>query len=181
MIRILKGLVVQANSPIFVIDVNGVGYEVLSSTLKAQLKDEITCSIYTVVKEDEISLYGFNDENERGLFAMLISVNGVGPKSALAIMQQMSPNDISLALSKAKATPFTKVKGIGKKVAERIVIDLAGSLNREAEKSDESLQIASALQNLGYKRNEYQSLIAKLPEGDVETQLTWALQQLGSE
>ena len=179
MIRNLKGLVIQSSSPIFVIDVNGVGYEVISTTLKAQLKDEINCSIYTVVKETEISLYGFNNESERGLFAMLISVNGVGPKSALQIMQFMSSNEISQALSEASATPFTKVKGIGKKVAERIVIDLAGSLNREAEESDGYLQVASALQNLGYTRREYQPLINKLPEGDLQEQLTWALQKLG--
>lgn len=181
MIRILNGIVIQASPPIFVVDVNGVGYEVISTTLKAKLNDKISCSIYTVVKETEISLYGFNNENERGLFCMLISVNGVGPKSALQIMQYLSSNEISQALSEASAKPFMRVKGIGKKVAERIVIDLAGSLNREAEESNDSLQVAAALQNLGYTRREYQPLINKLPAGDLQEQLTWALQKLGEE
>ncbi len=179
MIRILSGIIIQASAPVFVIDVNGVGYEVISTTLKVKLKSKITCSIFTVVKEDSLTLYGFNNEDERGLFAMLISVNGVGPKSALQIMQFMSPAEISKSLSEANAKPFQKVKGIGKKVAERIVIDLAGSLNREIEESDEALQVAAALQNLGYTRREYQPLMKDLPEGDLQKQLTWALQKLG--
>lgn len=178
MIRRLAGTVVTAHTPIFVLDVGGVGYEVISTTLTAQIGDEITASIFTVVREDAITLYGFCDETERGLFAMLLNVNGVGPKSALAIVGSLSPDEISRALAAGDAKPFTAVKGIGKKAAERIVIDLSGSINREAEIGNATLTIASALENLGFNRREYQPLLTKLPEGTIEEQLAWTLGHL---
>lgn len=178
MIRRLAGIVVSAHSPIFVLDVQGVGYEVISATLSAQPQDSLVASIFTVVREDAITLYGFRDETERGLFAMLLNVNGVGPKSALAIIGSLSADEISRALALGDAKPFTAVKGIGKKAAERIVIDLSGNINRTAEAANDTLTIASALENLGFSRREYQPLLNKLPAGTIEVQLAWALGQL---
>lgn len=178
MIRRLEGTVVSAQSPIFVLNVNGVGYEVISSTLSAQAGDPLVASIFTVVREDAITLYGFRDEIERGLFAMLLNVNGVGPKSALAIVGDLPPEEISLALQNNDPKPFTRVKGIGKKAAERIVIDLAGSIDRQATTDTSTLAVASALENLGFNRREYQPLLTKLPAGSIEEQLAWALGHL---
>lgn len=178
MIRRLVGQVVTAQPPVLVVDVNGVGYEVISSTIKTTPGETLTASIFTVVKEDSITLYGFQDETERGLFAMLVNVNGVGPKSALAILGTLSPDQISSALATSDPAPFVAVKGIGKKAAERIVLDLSGAINRQPESSADTLAVASALENLGYSRREYQPLIQKLPAGTIEEQLTWALGQL---
>lgn len=179
MIRRLSGTVVSANAPIIVLDVSGVGYELLSATLNPQPNDPLIASVFTVVREDAITLYGFRDETERGLFAMLLNVNGVGPKSALAIIGTMSADTISQALANNDAKPFTAVKGIGKKAAERIVVDLAGSVHHTASTiATSTLEIASALENLGFSRREYQPLLAKLPTGTVEEQLGWALQNL---
>lgn len=178
MIRRLEGTVVTAHSPVVVLDVGGVGYEVLSATLTVQTGDHCVASIFTVVREDAITLFGFRDETERGLFAMLLNVNGVGPKSALAIIGSLSSDEISLALQNGDPKPFTAVKGIGKKAAERIVIDLSGSINRQAESDNDTLTIASALENLGFSRREYQALLPKLPSGSMEAQLAWALSQL---
>ena len=178
MIRRLAGIVITAHAPVVVLDVGGVGYEILSATLSAQPGDKLIASIFTVVREDAITLYGFRDETERGLFAMLLNVNGVGPKSALAIIGSLSSDEISRALQAGDPRPFTSVKGIGKKAAERIVIDLSGSINRLAESDNDTLTIASALENLGFSRREYQALLPKLPAGSMEEQLAWALGHL---
>lgn len=177
MIRHLKGKLLFATPPVFVLDINGVGYEVISSTIKSQPGNDLACSIYTVVKEDSFTLYGFNNEEERGLFGMLIGVNGVGPKSALTILGSISGPEIVSALENKDPNPFTKVKGIGKKAAERIVIDLAGSINLTASNED-AFALSAALQNLGYTRREYEKLIAEAPNSSIEEQLTWALQKL---
>ncbi len=179
MIRQLKGTVTFAQPPVYIIDVAGVGYEVLSQTLSAEVGKQETISIYTVVREDSLTLFGFRDESERGLFVLLLSVNGVGPKSALQIIGQLGASGITNALSAADPKPFTQVKGIGKKVADRLVLDLAGSINRLSEDVDgSSLEIASALEGLGFARKEYQSLLKNLPSGNLNEQLAWALQQL---
>lgn len=179
MIRQLKGTITFAQPPVYIVDVAGVGYEVLSQTLAAQVGDQTTVSIFTVVREDALTLFGFRDESERGLFVLLLSVNGVGPKSALQIIGQLGSDGITNALSAADPKPFTQVKGIGKKVADRLVLDLAGSINRLGDDSNSSsLEIASALENLGFARKEYQSLLKSLPAGDLNEQLAWALQQL---
>lgn len=180
MIRTLTGKVTLATPPLFIVDVTGVGYELFSGTLRAKVGEKISCAVFTVVREDSFTLYGFNNEQERGLFALLVSVTGIGPKSALLIMSQLPPEKISQALAEADPKPFQSVKGIGKKVAERLVLELAGSVNREQPQSGESLSIASALENLGYHRREYQPLIKDLPEGNVEEQLTWVLKQLST-
>lgn len=178
MIRQLKGVVTFAEQPIYIIDVNGVGYEVLSSTLDKPVGAEVISSIFTVVREDSLTLYGFKDEQERGLFALLLSVNGVGPKSALTILGSITVNEISQALAKSNPEPFTQIKGIGKKVAERIVLDLTGSLDKQAQ-SEDALAVASALENLGFKQREYRDLLKKLPAKSLPEQITWALQEIG--
>lgn len=178
MIRQLTGVVSFAEQPIYIIDVNGVGYEVLSTTLDKEVGADVMSSIYTVVKEDSLTLYGFKDERERGLFALFLSVNGVGPKSALTILGSITVNDISQALAQSDPKPFTAIRGIGKKVAERIVLDLTGSLDRTAQGED-ALAVASALENLGFKQREYKDLLQKLPPQSLAEQITWALQELG--
>lgn len=178
MIRQLTGQVSFAQPPVYIVDVNGVGYEVISLTLGRQVGEKVTASIYTVVREDALTLYGFQDERERGLFVLLLSVNGVGPKSALQIIGQLGAEGLSQALTEADPKPFQKVKGIGKKVADRLVLDLAGSIKHSTEQDAGSLEIASALENLGFSRREYQSILQGLPVGSLNEQLAWALQQL---
>lgn len=178
MIRSLTGLVQLAQPPVYIIETGGVGYEVLSLTLSEAAGARVTASIYTVVKEDSLTLYGFRDERERGLFAMLLSVTGVGPKSALQIIGQLGADEIATALATADPAPFQKVKGIGKKVAERLVLDLAGSINHQELTPSGSLEIASALEGLGFARREYQSLLKELPAGTLDEQLAWALGKL---
>jgi Holliday junction DNA helicase RuvA len=180
MIRQLTGQVNFAQPPVFIIDVNGVGYEVISQTIGRQVGEQATVSIYTVVREDALTLYGFQNEQERGLFVLLLSVNGIGPKSALQIIGQLGAEGLSRALNAGDPKPLQQVKGIGKKVADRLVLDLAGSIKQSNETEVGSLEIASALENLGFARREYQSILKDLPVGSLNEQLAWALQQLNA-
>lgn len=178
MIRQLTGQVVFASPPIYILDVHGVGYEIISRTLTATVGESANVSVFTVVREDAIVLYGFKDERERGLFSILINVNGVGPKSALQIIGQLGADGLADALASGDPKPLQQVKGIGKKVADRLILDLSGSINRSTESSNGALEIASALENLGFSRREYQSILKNLPAGDLNEQLAWALRQL---
>jgi Holliday junction DNA helicase RuvA len=178
MIRQLSGRTTFAQPPVYIIDVHGVGYEVISHSLRLQVNEDATVSIYTVVREDALTLYGFADERERGLFVLLLSVNGVGPKSALQIIGQLGAEGLTRALNEADPKPLQQVKGIGKKVADRLVLDLTGSINNSSESETGSLDIASALENLGFARKEYQGILKSLPVGTLDEQLSWALQQL---
>lgn len=178
MIRQLTGTLALSSAPTFIVDVQGVGYEVQSATLTGSVGDKISCSVYTVVREDALLLYGFRDEKERGLFVLLLSVNGVGPKSALNIVGSLSVKEITDALHRSDPTVFAEVKGIGKKGAERIVLDLSGSINRQESNSEEALTVASALENLGYTRREYKNILVKLPDTSLEEQVAWALKEL---
>ena len=109
---------------------------------------------------------------------MLLGVNGVGPKSALQIIGQIGAEGLAAALNSSDPKPLQQVKGIGKKVADRLILDLSGSINRLEQTETGSLEIASALENLGFSRKEYQSLLQHLPQGSLNEQLSWALQQL---
>lgn len=179
MIRCLNGQVVFVTPPLIVLNVGGVGYELFSPTLTPAVGDQLTAIVFTVVRAESITLYGFQNEQERGLFGLLIGVSGIGPKSALLIMSALSASAITTALQTADPSPFLGVKGVGKKVAERLVLELAGSINRAAA-SDEALSVSSALANLGYSQREYKSLLSELPEGSVEEQITWALRRLSN-
>lgn len=180
MIRLLTGQIRLSQPPVLIVECGGVGYEVLSHTVQAGVGNQVTISVYTVVREDSLTLYGFTDERERGLFILLLSVNGVGPKSALQIIGQLGSDGLARALAEADPKPFQAVKGIGKKVAERLVLDLAGSINKTTPTDAGSLEIASALESLGFTRREYQKILKDLPDGTLEEQLAWSLAQLGS-
>ncbi len=133
MIAWLKGKVIDVDDNEIVIDINGVGYRVLIGRNMKLLEalnpgDETELAIYTSVKEDGIRLFGFQNFFIRKVFVLLLSVNGIGPKVALNIVDQLGINDIVKALRTGDAIMFTKVSGVGKKTAQRIILDLQGKL-----------------------------------------------------
>ena len=146
---------------------DGVGYEVyilkqLSSNLS--LKDYLALHIYTNVKEDDISLYGFKEIEEKELFTMLIKTSGVGPKLGLAILSVLSPNQLVDAVHQNNAVSFSEVPGIGKKTALKLCLDLKDKLkNKDFVKSDSNFSsqknntlrnhALNALSSLGISRN----------------------------
>jgi len=181
MIGWLKGLIIDNQQPgKLVVDVNGVGYDVETSlSTFFQVETQTTAVglfIHTVVREDAFLLYGFIDKTERQLFRELIKVNGVGPKLAIAILSSMMPHDFVACINQENVQALVKLPGIGRKTAERLVVEMKDSLKTfqttqhtwtmsskaPATHEDEAI---SALEALGYKFQEAKKVVARVSDG----------------
>ncbi len=140
---------------------------------------------HTHVREDEISLYGFAAENDRELFRVLLTASGVGPKLAMALLASLSSADIIVAITGEDPDALTVAPGVGKRGAQKIVLELAPKLaGREAEVvgSSDLVGVRSALEGLGYTAIEINSVIGDLdPEDPLDLQIKAALQSLGNQ
>ncbi|MBL7481064.1 Holliday junction branch migration protein RuvA [Legionella bononiensis] len=181
MIGWLNGHIVDKHQPgKIVLDVNGVGYDVETSlNTFFQLEGSATAvglHIHTVVREDALLLYGFLDKQERSLFRALIKVNGVGPKLAMAVLSSISPNEFIQCIHQENAALLTKLPGIGKKTAERLVVEMRDSIKQFGEVQSDSMhqlkhkmssqdEAISALEALGYKPQEALKVVNKIDDG----------------
>src|SRR6185437_9815121 len=195
MIGSLRGKLVDKRPNQALIDVGGVGYQVqipLSTFAGlAALHDETTLLIHTHVREDQLSLYGFLTAREKQCFELLISASGVGPALALKILSGMGVEDLVPAIRKGDVAQLVLIPGVGKKTAERIVVELRDKLavveihetGKPATRSQLESDVASALANLGYDARSIDRAIEKAevkPGADFETLLRAALQILGN-
>ena len=131
MIYLLAGTVSNVAEDFLVLDVNGVGYQVFAASRTLAQYQEGTAArlfIYTHVREDHIHLYGFATEDERRLFLKLTDVSGVGAKMGLSLLSALSPEELQNAVAGGDVTMLTRANGVGKKLAERIVLELKGKL-----------------------------------------------------
>jgi Holliday junction DNA helicase RuvA len=192
MIGRLKGTLVGKQPPWLLLDVHGVGYELeapMSTFYELPaLGQEVELRTHYAVKEDAVALYGFHREAERTLFRTLLKVSGVGAKTALAILSGASVEDFSRLIETGDLAALTRIPGIGKKTAERLVVELrdrvAGLAGGAfaggaavAVPQDPLAEATVALQSLGYKPAEVTRLVAKVAEtGDsAETIIRKAL------
>lgn len=174
MIASLRGLVIDSTVRTALVEVAGVGYEVYvtESTRKTcdearKKKTELLFWIHHVVREDEETLYGFLLKDEVAFFMLLLSVSGIGPKTALAIMSVASMELIMTAVSREDASLLSKTAGVGKKTAEKIVFALkdkindleTGSFGALAEAHQRSDDVTEALKSLGYEEREIREAI----------------------
>ena len=182
MIGRLRGILVSRQPPSLLVEVAGVGYEVEApmSTIYdlPATGTEVTLLIHHAVKEDSVALYGFLRENERTLFRSLLKVSGIGAKIALAVLSGVSTDHFARLVHAGDVVALTKIPGIGKKTAERIVVELrdrvdglstAGgvSLPGAAAPLDATGEATVALQQLGYKPAEVSRLVQKVAaDGD---------------
>ena len=184
MIGYLKGNLISAEDGVAILDVNGVGYEVNCSG--AAYRDLLSnrggeVFVYTAVKEDGISLYGFCSQEEKKLFLQLISVSGVGPKMGIAVLSSMPATDLTLKIATGDVKGLSAVKGLGKKTAERIVLELRdkigaieGGVSAEPVIAEEDADDAIvALMGLGFTRTESAQAVRKAKaEGATNIQQT---------
>ena len=169
MIGYLKGNVKSVSAEFVLLEVNGVGYEVIcSGAAFSKLSGAAEGEVYTYmqVKEDGVTLFGFADLQEKSLFLKLTSVQGVGAKMAIAILSSMRPSDVSAAIATADSKRFAAVKGVGKKTAERIILELHGKISadelRGASEGVRAVELpaaeeddaVSALMGLGFTKQE---------------------------
>lgn len=174
MIGRLKGLLAEKNPPQVLIDVNGVGYlvDVPMSTFYhlPELHKEVTLLTHMVVREDAQILYGFYTAQERETFRMLIKVTGIGPRSALGILSGLSVTDLAHAVATQEVGRLIKVPGIGKKTAERLLLELKGKIGddlgitptHEPQNSTQN-DIMQALLALGYREKDAKTALKQLP------------------
>jgi Holliday junction DNA helicase RuvA len=182
MISSLRGKVVVRMLDGVVLDVNGVGYRVqttLRALRKASVKGEITLDTYLHVREDALQLYGFAEPAERELFEHFLSVSGVGPKVALAILSGSTPTDLRRAIALEDTTRFVAIPGIGKKTAERVVLELKekiGPVDSLPGAPEHELVARDALMELGYTVVEAERALASTdPDAEPEERVRQAL------
>ncbi|HWF37374.1 MAG TPA: Holliday junction branch migration protein RuvA [Candidatus Acidoferrales bacterium] len=195
MIGLLRGKLIDKRPNQILIDVGGVGYQVLVplSTFASlgTLHSETTVLIHTHVREDQISLYGFLTAREKQCFELLISASGVGPSLALKILSGMGIDELVPAIRKGDLLQLVRIPGVGRKTAERIVVELRDKLvvvdvaeaGKPTTKSQLESDVASALVNLGYDARSVEKAIEKARaegDGDFEALLRGSLQILGN-
>jgi Holliday junction DNA helicase RuvA len=179
-IAAVRGALRQLDGERAVIEVGGFGIEVLASgrtlgSLSGRLGDEVALQTYLHVREDALQLFGFTSARERTFFLWLIGVSGVGPKVALAVLSGYPVEDLELAVARDDVKKFESIPGIGKKLAQRLVVELgdkvgelppvgAGEAGGPAP-SDSFLAARSALQNLGLTLREAEEALRGAPEG----------------
>jgi holliday junction DNA helicase RuvA len=195
MIGSLRGKLTEKRPNLILLDVGGVGYQVqipLSTfTNLGALHDEATLLIHTHVREDQLALYGFLTAREKQCFELLISASGVGPSLALKILSGMGLEELIPAIRKGDLVQLVRIPGVGRKTAERIVVELRDKLavvdvtetGKPATRSQLESDVASALVNLGYDTRAVENAVEKSraqANGDFERLLRAALQILGS-
>ena len=184
----LTGTLAEKSPPQLLIDVNGVGYEVdvpMSSFYNLPgLGERVTLLTHFVVREDAQVLYGFLTHEERAAFRQLVKISGVGPRTALAILSGLSVNELTQAVSLQESGRLVKVPGIGKKTAERLLLELKGKLGDAiaapvATATDAQSDILQALLALGYSDREAAMAMKGLPpEVGVSDGIKLALKSL---
>ena len=175
MIGRIAGILVEKNFPQVIVSCGGVGYEidVPMSTFYPlpRTGEEVTLLTHLVVREDAHLLFGFLTAAERTAFRQLLKISGVGPKVALSVLSGMSVDDLSAAVAAEDAGRLTKVPGIGKKTAERLVLELRDKLPKvlpvprsdASDASAASADVLNALLGLGYNEREAQAAVKQLP------------------
>ena len=188
MIGKLSGSLAEKNPPLIVVDCHGVGYEVLvpMSTFfrLPELDGPVSLLTHLVVREDAHTLFGFGTAAERSAFRELIKVSGIGPRTALSVLSGMSVSDLTQAVTAQELGRLVKVPGIGKKTAERMLLELKGKLGADLNTNagapnDAQSDIQQALLALGYNEREAAQALKGLPEGvDVSEGIKQALKAL---
>jgi len=198
MIAFLRGRIVDRQPNRIIIDIQGVGYDVhvpLSTFYEiGEVGTDVALRVHTHVREDALQLYGFLTELERQLFERLIAISGIGPKLAVAVLSGMDPRDLVTAVQRADIARLTSIPGVGKKTAERIVLELKDRLAQivmpaaadtapPASGADRlRADLLSALQNLGYHRPQaekaIEAAVKSMTDATFEQALKSALREL---
>ncbi len=186
MIARIVGTIVELEGDAVVVDVGGVGYLLsvpLNLASELELDAEVTLQVHTQVREDAITLFGFDSRTQRQAFEQLLTVNGVGARIALAVLGTLTVAELAAAVAAEDLRALQRVSGVGKRVAQRIVFDLAGKLSPEfipvgvgqaapAAKAKPQDPLPLALAQLGYKRSEIDRAVAQLAaQGKAEASL----------
>ncbi len=187
MIGRLRGVLVARRGDMACVEVGGVGYEVTMTPRSLGglpgVGEEVVVHTHTHVREDEMSLYGFEAEADRDLFRILLGAGGVGPKLAMSILGAMTHQEVVRAIVTEDSDALTVVPGVGKRGAQKIVLELSPKLagvEAEVVAPTNTVTVRQALEGLGYTTEEINAVIGELDaETSIETQIKTALRALG--
>ena len=192
MIASLHGILESLGSDRAVINVNGIGFQVHMPTSTMSTLDSIGKEVYLhthlVLREDNVTLYGFSSTEELDLFQILIGVSGLGPKLALSALSAMSVEQLTMAIATGNAELLTVIPGVGKKTASRLILELKDKISAgllatpAAQLAQENTDVLAALISLGYSVNEASRAVATLPQASklsLEEKVKLALQYFG--
>ena len=185
----IKGKLVRKAENYAVVETNGVGYKILTTQSSlANVKDgEVTFNTYLYVREDIFDLYGFSTTEERSAFELLISVSGVGPKAAVAILSVVTASELAIAIVTNQPKPITAAQGVGNKMAQKIILELKDKIkNQDIKPSNYSAapipqedDTINALVALGYNQAEIITALRDVPaEYSVEEKIKYGLKNL---
>jgi len=190
MIAFLQGTVRALRSGFAVVENNGIGYKVsvTSYTLgKLASMKHVALFVHTYVREDTLALYGFLQENELAMFELLISVSGIGPKAALSILSIADPKTITTAILNDDASILTRVSGVGKKTAERVILELQNKVADisvgDKEQVVQDTDALEALTAMGYSASEAREALKQVPSTvtDLSEKVKQAFKYLGKQ
>ncbi len=173
MIAHLRGKLMQKDPARVIVDVNGIGYEVYvpltTFTALPETGSDVSIDIHTHVREDVIALYGFSTRRERMIFEKLMTISGIGPKLAVTILSGGSVEELVGAIKRSDLARLTAIPGVGKKTAERIILELKDKFQDftdAAVKSGVEADVMSALENLGFSRGIADAALKRAIDGD---------------
>jgi len=191
MIGFLKGKIISSRPTQLLLDVNGVGYSVnisINTFEKVSQKKEVQLFIHTNVKEDSITLYGFYTDYEKEMFELLISISGIGPKLALSLLSGIEANDLKEAIGIGDVTRIVAIPGIGRKTAERLILELKGKVGSISDSSETQTdrgvkqEAISALATLGYNfataEKVVRQILSSSPSSTIEELIKKALSEI---
>jgi len=188
MIASLNGRIANQFNDCIILEIGGVGFQVFSPTHllgEVRVGEMIHLYTYLAVRQDSLTLYGFSSVEERDFFKMLLGVNGIGPRLALAGLSTLNPDAIRRAVFSEQPEIFSRIPGVGKKTAQKIILHLQDKVisdegfQQVASMDDTSSQVLEALVALGYSIVEAQAAIQSIPRDtadDIETKIRIALQ-----
>lgn len=192
MIAYLEGTIQQKGEQYVVVVTNSVGYKVFvlaGALLQFALGASAALHTHQYVREDAIELYGFERPEELRMFETLIAITGVGPKTALGILSITTPEQLRTSVASGSVGLLTKVSGVGRKTAERLIVELKDTFALEEKRKGEEaatiyesdIEVIEALERLGYSRSESRKAVEALPKelADTEARLKTALKHLG--
>ncbi len=176
----IKGLLIEIHATYIVLDNNGIGYKIsVPNPYSFNIDSEYKVYIYSHIREDEHTLYGFRELEEIELFLKLIEVKGVGPKTALPMLATGSPTGIMDAINRENTLYLRKFPKIGEKVAKQIILDLKGKFKVSVVEEDTSDELVEALKGLGYKTQDITKVLPKIEKDiTIEEKIKQALKLL---
>jgi Holliday junction DNA helicase RuvA len=189
MIGRIEGRLLEKNPPGILVDANGVGYEIdvpMSTFYQLpSISERVTLLTHLIVREDAHQLYGFSTNSERAAFRELIKISGVGARTALSVLSGLSVSELAQTITLQESGRLTRVPGIGKKTAERLLLELKGKLGADlgtaktTAASDTAADVIRALLALGYNEREANAAVRGLPaDAEVSDGIRFALKSL---